>query len=424
MSNGAGGQNPSMSRPDVGHSAAGEERHLGERSEHAAQPGMREGAEARQGDMGSAAREQAQSRHQPHGTGQTIGEGEGQLGRGEHGSPNAGPENRAEGHRAGREADQAVQPNREQGKAAEMNQEKKNQENKAAESAKSAESERHGQELGQGRTGRNERQPENVTGQNRQQHGQSAEHAAKNRHQRNQQAAQPSRSETPTAQQQGTQTTGQARQHEGAGQARTRENTGQPPVREHTGQTQNEPNLRGQTASTKINNQQRTQVVDRLRQSRDLERARSDVNIRVNIGERLPERVRPLPLPADIVSVVPEYRGYDYTVVEDEVAIVDPRSREVVDVIPERGYAAENGLRYEGTRVVLSSEQQQILKRTALSSMTVGSTAPNTACLTLQRVPDELVRSNPELASYRYVAIGDQIVLVDPRQRKIVQVID
>jgi hypothetical protein len=34
------------------------------------------------------------------------------------------------------------------------------------------------------------------------------------------------------------------------------------------------------------------------------------------------------------------------------------------------------------------------------------------------------VRSNPELGSYRYLAIGKQVVLVDPRQQKIVEVVD
>jgi Protein of unknown function (DUF1236) len=57
--------------------------------------------------------------------------------------------------------------------------------------------------------------------------------------------------------------------------------------------------------------------------------------------------------------------------------------------------------------------------------MTVGSSSSGgSSCLTLQPVPEDLARSNPELASYRYLAIGDQIVLVDPNQQKIVQLID
>jgi len=425
---GAGGQGPSMSRPDVGHSAAGEGHHVGEPTEHAAQPGMREGAEAHQHDMGAAAREQAQSRHAPRETTQTVGQGKERLGRGEHGSPNAAPENRAEGNRAGRETHRAVQQNRAQDKATEMN-----RENKSTESAKSAEPGRHGGEAGQGRMGRNERQPQTLTGQNQQRRGQGTEHAAKDQHQhnQNQQAAQPSRSGTPTAQQQGThpaQTTGQARQHEGTGQAQTSENAGRTEGREQAGQARNESNPRGQIASTKVTNQQRTQVADRLRSDRDLKRARSDINIRVDVGERLPERVRPRPLPSDIVDIVPEYRGYDYTVVHDEIAIVNPDTREIVDVIPEHGITAEGGGSYgggsyaEGGRIVLSREQREILRHAALGSATVGSTGGT--CLSLRPVPEELARSNPDLASDKYLAIGDQVVLVNPHDQKIVQVVN
>ena len=45
-------------------------------------------------------------------------------------------------------------------------------------------------------------------------------------------------------------------------------------------------------------------------------------------------------------------------------------------------------------------------------------------CLSLQPVPEEFVRAHPELSSYQYLAVGDQVVLVDPQQKKIVQVID
>jgi hypothetical protein len=173
-----------------------------------------------------------------------------------------------------------------------------------------------------------------------------------------------------------------------------------------------------------------------LHKDHDFNQARTDVNIHVNIGERLPERVRPRPLPSDIVTIVPEYRGYDYTVVNDEIAIVDPRSHEVVDVIEQGGgggdrYAGGGGYSYGGHRVTLTDDQRQILFRSATSTSTVGTTSSSSGasssgptCLSLKKVPDELAKSNPELASYQYLAIGDQVVLVDPQNQKIVQVID
>ena len=44
--------------------------------------------------------------------------------------------------------------------------------------------------------------------------------------------------------------------------------------------------------------------------------------------------------------------------------------------------------------------------------------------LTLQPVPEDLARANPELGQYRMLAIGDQVVLVDPRQQKVVEVVE
>jgi hypothetical protein len=39
-------------------------------------------------------------------------------------------------------------------------------------------------------------------------------------------------------------------------------------------------------------------------------------------------------LPEEIVRIVPEYRGYEYFLVGDEIVIVDPRTLEIVAIIP------------------------------------------------------------------------------------------
>jgi hypothetical protein len=61
---------------------------------------------------------------------------------------------------------------------------------------------------------------------------------------------------------------------------------------------------------------------------------------------------------------------------------------------------------------------------TAPVSGSPSGSAPDSSCLTLQPVPEDLVRANPELGSYRYLAIGDEVVLVDPSEQKIVEVIN
>jgi hypothetical protein len=189
------------------------------------------------------------------------------------------------------------------------------------------------------------------------------------------------------------------------------------------GQTPDQSAQREGRPSVSVNQEQRTQIMDRLRSERA---SNENINVRVNVGERLPPEVLPRPLPLDIVRIAPQYRDYEYTVIEDRVAIVDPRTREVVDFIDEPGRAVETTSGFE-RRVVVSGEQRDLLKRAARSTATVGSNSSSgldSRCLALQPVPEELVRNNPELASYRYLAIGDEIVLVDPRQQKVVQVID
>ena len=39
------------------------------------------------------------------------------------------------------------------------------------------------------------------------------------------------------------------------------------------------------------------------------------------------------PLPVEIVEIVPQYRGFYYIVVEDEIIIIAPTTREIVTVI-------------------------------------------------------------------------------------------
>ncbi|MGY3616688.1 DUF1236 domain-containing protein [Bradyrhizobium sp. USDA 10063] len=185
------------------------------------------------------------------------------------------------------------------------------------------------------------------------------------------------------------------------------------------------PGQTGQRAAG-INDDQRKQIVNQLRSERTATRTS---NVSVNIGQRLPPSIQPHRLPADIVRIAPQYRDYDYTLVDDRVVIVDPRRREVVDILDE-GPGYGGAAAYGRERIVISDDMRTRFRTLARgSSTTVGSTTPSggmsaSNCLSLQPVPEEMVRNNPDLGNYRYLAVGDQIVLVDPQQQKIVQVID
>ena len=58
------------------------------------------------------------------------------------------------------------------------------------------------------------------------------------------------------------------------------------------------------------------------------------VNFAVSIGTRVPREIGFYPLPAEIVTIYPEWRGYEFFLVRDEIVVVDPRTLEIVAVLP------------------------------------------------------------------------------------------
>jgi outer membrane biosynthesis protein TonB len=59
----------------------------------------------------------------------------------------------------------------------------------------------------------------------------------------------------------------------------------------------------------------------------------ANVNFNISVGTRVPRDVHVEVLPEDIVAIVPEYRGFDYIVVGDQILIIDPESLEIVTII-------------------------------------------------------------------------------------------
>ena len=62
--------------------------------------------------------------------------------------------------------------------------------------------------------------------------------------------------------------------------------------------------------------------------------SRSDASFSISVGTRVPRSVHFVTLPSEIVQIVPQYRGFDYFLVEDEIVIIDPHTLEIVAVIP------------------------------------------------------------------------------------------
>ena len=221
--------------------------------------------------------------------------------------------------------------------------------------------------------------------------------------------------------------------------------------REGVGQTAASPNRQGMThegqtptsagtgaatvaseGNAHLSKEQASHIADTLRTTASP--AQTSVNLNVNVDEPLPGNVELMPLPASIVSIVPEYRGYDYVVVRDEIVIVQPSTRKVVEVIHRGGdtHAMREGGGH-ARRLTLSQSQQQLIRDTVtrehLPEARVGEqfgygvTVPQD--VTLEPVPQPLVEQIPMIEQYRMFVIGgDRIVLVDPDTREVVDVIE
>ena len=76
---------------------------------------------------------------------------------------------------------------------------------------------------------------------------------------------------------------------------------------------------------------------------------RRKIDFSVSVGDRVPRDVQVATLPAEIVRIVPQYRGFnyfiisyrtkdpgggDYFFVKDELLIIDPQTLEIVAIIP------------------------------------------------------------------------------------------
>lgn len=60
----------------------------------------------------------------------------------------------------------------------------------------------------------------------------------------------------------------------------------------------------------------------------------TNVNFNVAVGVAIPRTVHVEVLPQDIVEVVPQFEGFDYIIVGDNILIIDPDTLEIVDIIP------------------------------------------------------------------------------------------
>jgi len=168
----------------------------------------------------------------------------------------------------------------------------------------------------------------------------------------------------------------------------------------------------------------------------------TNVNFSIAVGTAVPRSVQLRALPADLVSFVPQYRGYSYFVVEEQIVIVEPSSTQIVAVIAYAGGSATRAAAPAPTKsraVKLSTQEREVIRRhTSKPSAarrdseaparkssrrySVGDEVETTE--TIETFPETVYREAPRVRRYRYLRQDDNVILVDPDDHRVVDIFD
>jgi hypothetical protein len=201
---------------------------------------------------------------------------------------------------------------------------------------------------------------------------------------------------------------------------------------------QNAPSRTGSertNASVDLNDRQRTRISESV--SHLNAQPLTNVNFSLSVGTAIPRDVRLQQLPADVVEVVPQYRGYNYVLVRDEIVIVDPSSYQIVATVSYSGRstAAAPATREQRKVTFSDSDRERVRKHVRAAPAerrTTGSTV-RTEIRRGERVPDsveiesfpeEVYRDAPTLREYRYIHRDSRTYIVEPQERRVIEEID
>jgi hypothetical protein len=85
-------------------------------------------------------------------------------------------------------------------------------------------------------------------------------------------------------------------------------------------------------ANAKLSTEQRTKITSVIHNQHV--KSVDQVNFSLNVGTRVPrEGVTFTTLPSEVVTIYPQWRGYKFIVVHDEIVIIDPNTYEIVEII-------------------------------------------------------------------------------------------
>jgi hypothetical protein len=204
---------------------------------------------------------------------------------------------------------------------------------------------------------------------------------------------------------------------------------------------QNEPSKQATTGDQKetakrvdLSGDKRDRIKTAFREKGDIKH-RTNVNIDIRVGTRLPRDFDFVPVPVAVIDIVPEYRGYYFAYVDEDYVICDPDTYEIVAIIPVSGgpsYASDHSADRCSDRLSLSADEKDLVVEAIsreergrivdVRHLSVGWSVPGE--VELQRFPDPVISRLGELGSCRYFLAQDQIAIVSPDNETVVLLID
>lgn len=133
-------------------------------------------------------------------------------------------------------------------------------------------------------------------------------------------------------------------------------------------------------SSLKLTDDQRASIVEAV--SSEDTHQRTPANFEPRVGASITSAIKPHPLPRPLVNQLPELKEYYYARLDNNVLVIDPMSKKIVDVIPHRSttagkpltpadWAASRGRQLQGNEPQTSGGGQADQEKT-----TPGSAAP------------------------------------------------
>ena len=88
-----------------------------------------------------------------------------------------------------------------------------------------------------------------------------------------------------------------------------------------------------QVKNVQITKEKKTVIRDRIFQRAPKRYTRNEINFNLTVGSAIPPDFVIYDVPPTFVEIVPEFEGYDYIIVGDLVLIIDPDTREIIEVV-------------------------------------------------------------------------------------------